>query len=290
MKRYTLFLLLLLIPCTAAFAQSEAEEDAATPAPSTAPSLTVGYLNTDFAYAADTTTAYAFDESLYALMLSWQQGSLTLSYGTRAADSTGAQPGDTTAARPELRTIGASLWVGGDVYLFRKFFGVPLSVFVPIRFNASYRYVAVEDTVGAPAGGSGPPTLHLLGSGLGLGGGARFAFPVGPSFLKNNLVLEASYVWAPGVISNVGEDFGIERPEQILNEWKLRWATDLDIELQWKGLLGGKVGVTAGYTLRTASRSAARPESFGDVVDAFLDRGDFVQVTDQHVFRVGINW
>ncbi len=258
--------------------------DAATeadPTPSLASSVTVGYLSTDFTYAGeDTTTAYDFSGPLAALVLGGQRGSLALSYGQ--ADSTGA--------RPSLRTLGAALWTGGDLYLFRNLFGVPLAVFVPIRFNADYRYTWLSQRGTAPDT-TVTPALHLVGSGLGAGAGARFAFPAGPSFVKDNLVAQASLVFAPGVIGNLGKGFDAENAlERPFDELKMRWATDFNVEVQFKRLLGGRAGVAAGYTLRAVSRSPEKPGGLGDVLDAFVDRSDFAEVIDQHVFRVGITW
>lgn len=272
--------LFLLLNAGLATAQtSTGQGTSKTDDPSLAPSLTVGYLNTDFSYRGTSATAYDFKGPLAALMLGWQKGSLTFSYGSSGSSS----------AWPALRTVGASLWLGGDAYIFRNLFGLPLAVYVPIRFNANYRYTSL-DASSEPTGPSERPTLHLMGGGLGAGGGARFAFPAGPSFLKDNLVAQASYVFAPGLMGNAGQGLDQGPPEASLRQLKLRWVTDLNVEIQLKNLLGDNVGVMAGYTLRAVSRSPEKPESFGDVLDAFTDRTDFVEVTDQHVFRIGINW
>ena len=282
---------------TAQTPQDQAQEDGT---PSLDPSLTVGYPNADFNYAgADSTSAYDFDESLASAMLGWENGSLMLSYGTReASDSTGA-----SGTRPDLTTAGASLWTGGNAYIFRNLLRLPLAVYVPIRLTGKYRYVSLEDP-GENGGDSGNPSseddgrppLHLVGAGLGAGAGARATLPVGPDFIRDNLVGQASLVFAPGLMGNVGEGFDRDAfnqaPSEIspLDELKLRWATNLNIEVQFKRLLSSSVGVTAGYTLRTVSRSPEKPDGFGDVVDVFVNRDDFVEVTDQHVLRVGITW
>jgi hypothetical protein len=274
--------LLLLLNAGLATAQtSTGQGTPKTNDPSLAPSLTVGYLNTDFSYRGTSATAYDFEGPLAALMLGWQQGSLTLSYGTS----------DSTSVWPALRTANASLWIGGDVYIFRSLFRLPLALYVPLRLNADYGYVSLNTENASADGPDDRPTLHLAGGGLGAGGGARLAFPVGPSFIKDNLVAQVSYVFAPGLMGNLGEGFDAARTlERPLDELKLRWATDLNVELQFKNLLGDSVGVMAGYTLRTVSRSPEKPSAFGDVLDTFVDRSDFVEVTDQHVFRIGINW
>lgn len=268
-------------------------------------SLTFGFSSTDFRYADSDTlaaAAYNYDAALPTLMFSGRHGSLSLSYGTPEADSTTGQPA--------LRVISAEAFFGGNARLFSEFLMLPVTVYIPIRLNLSYQYISADST----APDNEPlPDLHLAGAGLGAGAGLRLALPIEMPFL-NRIEVAASYVVAPGVMTNFGTgldgggreqlaDRPPDRPslvatsresnirarldEEALDGLKLRRAADLNLEVRLVELFNDNLGMTLGYTYRTVERSP-QPEEVGDVIDMILGEGR--PIASRHLLRIGINW
>ena len=271
----TLLLLVLAVPPASAQSDEDSEdEDGIT-------SLTVGYITTDFDYIPPVQgfgSPYDFSKNLRGLMLSTRHGSLMLDYGKFEDDGT------------SRRTIGAELLTGGNAYLFREFFDLPIGVYVPIRFNLDYRYVQPDV--------SERNNLHLGAAGVGAGAGARIRLPVGPDFLEENFEARVTGVFVPGIMSGLSD---IETPDtndpgedlindDSFNDTRLRRMFNFNVEARLAEVLGDNVGITAGYTFRLYGRSESSPDSVGAFIDNVMLTGTYPRTNLQNVVRLGINW
>jgi len=270
----TLLLLTLAVPSASAQSDEDSEEDGIT-------SLTVGYITTDFDYippGGGFDSPYDFNKNLRGLMFTTRHGSLMLDYEKFEDEGTSRS------------TIGAELLTGGNAYLFREFFDLPIGVYVPIRLNLNYRYVQPDV--------SERKNLHLGAAGIGAGVGARVRLPVGPDFLEENFEARVTGVFVPGVMSGLSD---IEAPatnapgddfvdDDSFNDTRLRRMFNFNIEARLAEVLGDGVGITAGYTFRLYGRSERSPGSFGDYIDNVMLAGTYPRTNLQSVVRLGINW
>lgn len=233
--------------------------------------LSVGNLSTDFEFGG----TYNYNVNARSVMVSGPNGSLLVDYasglGTGGFDRDGR------------RTIGAEALFGGNAYLFKNFLVLPLDIYIPIRLNLDYRYVQPKNPELS--------NLHRGAGGLGAGGGAQLQLPVGPSFIKDNLYIRGTGVIVPAVGTTLSsEDDEVDSSPVSASRTRMRRTIDLNLEVLFTELLGENTGVMAGYTFRTYSRSAEKPSSVGDVIDAATLTGDYVQANVQHMIRVGLSW
>ena len=99
-------------------------------------SLTAGYVADVFSIqGADGSYRFRFDGETTGLMLSSRSSSLMLTYGFADAEESGG----------EIRAITADLQLGGNITVFKKFLGLPLRTYIPIRFNFGYRNLELLD-------------------------------------------------------------------------------------------------------------------------------------------------
>jgi len=277
------FLLAFLLPGPLlAQSSSSGDEDSGDSSESDGPTVvSVGNLSTDYSYGRVVAqgSAYSYQKSVRALMISGSGGSLLVDYASNLGGSGSEQE--------TRRTIGAEALFGGNVYLFREFLFLPFSVYVPIRANIDYRYVQPTDPSRS--------NLHRGAAGLGAGAGGQLRLPVGPDFIKENLLVRGTAVIVPAITSSLG---GSE-PDQLINPesspvstsaTRMRRAINLNLEVIFDDLLGGDTGVMAGYTFKATGHSAQKPSSVGDVIDAATLYGDYTEVSEQHMIRVGLTW
>jgi hypothetical protein len=243
--------------------------------------VSVGNLTTNFNYgrAIAQGGAYSYQKNVRALMISGPGGSLLVDYASNLGGSGSEQE--------TRRTIGAETLFGGNIYLLRDALFLPLSVYVPVRFNLDYRYVQPTD--------ASRSNLHRGAAGLGAGAGGQLRLPVGPDFIKENLLVRGTAVLVPAITSS----FGGSDPDELVNPegspvstsgTRMRRAINLNLEILFDDLLGGDTGVMAGYTFQAYGHSAEKPSSVGDVIDAATLYGDYTKVNEQHMVRVGLTW
>lgn len=243
-------------------------------------SLTVGYIASDFDYLGGPTgtSPYAFDKSLRSLKLSTRSGSLLLDYERFGEEGN------------KRRTFGAELLTGGNLHLFRDFLHLPIGIYLPIRANLDYRYVEPQNPE--------RNNLHFGAAGVGTGAGARLRLPVGPDFLKENFEARLTGVFVPAVMTGISD---IEAPsaadpggdlvgEDTFDDTRLRRMFNINLDVELAKILGGNVGLTAGYTFRIYGHSAEAPGSAADYLDAVTLTGTYTQTSVQNVVRFGINW
>lgn len=240
-------------------------------------SLTVGTLTTTFTFPGD----YDYETNARALMVSGPGGSLLLDYGSFEAPN--------EVDRETRRTIGVEALFGGNAYLFRELLFLPLDVYVPIRLNLDYRYVQPKR--------ANESNLHRGAAGLGAGGGAQLRFPIGPEFVKENLVVRGTAVLVPAVatsLNRVGETEETSPDETAVpirsGQTRMRRMINVDLEVVLTEILGQNAGVAVGYTFRSYSRSGETPSSVGDVIDAATFSGDYTRTSVQHMVRIGLSW
>lgn len=277
------FLFAALLPGSLlAQSSSDSSEEDGEPSESEGPTVvSVGNLTTDFRYGRTVAqgSAYSYQNNGRALMISGPGGSLLVDYASNL--------GGEGSERDTRRTIGAETLFGGNAYLFREFLYLPLSVYVPIRVNLDYRYVQPTDP--------GRSNLHRGAAGLGAGAGGQLRLPVGPDFIKENLLVRGTAVVVPGITSSLGgsdtdELTDLEQSPLSATATRMRRAINLNLEVIFDDLLGGDTGVMAGYTFKATGHSAQKPSSVGDVIDAATLQGDYTKVGEQHMVRVGLTW
>lgn len=279
-----IFYLVLLAGCLVATAplSASAQDSSASDDKQDEPTaLTVGRLSTNFTYDGGEggVSGYNYDLNTLSLMVSGSNGSLLLDYSSNL--SAGSFDRDTR------RTIGAEAFFGGNAYLFREFLRLPLDIYIPIRIDLDYRYVQPQNPELS--------NLHRGAAGLGAGGGAQFQFPIGPDFIKDNLLVRGTAVLAPAVGTSLGSDSGGDAaggddlPVEA-SRTRMRRTFDINLEALFTKLLGKSAGVSVGYTFRTYNRSQEKPSSVGDVIDAATLSGNYQQTNVQHMIRVGLSW
>lgn len=280
------FLVALLVACFCAIMPTGvAAQDSPTETTEeeTGPtSISVGNLSTTFTYGGSGELAgvYNYEQNVRALMISGPNGSLLFDYTSDL--STGEFDRETR------RTIGAEALFGGNAYLFKDFLHLPLHIYVPIRINLDYRYVQSTDPELS--------NLHRGAAGLGLGGGAQLRFPIGPDFIKDNLVARGSAVLVPAVATSLGRSegddtgFSTDEPPITASRTRMRRMFNINLEVLFTELLGDDAGVMAGYTFRAYNRSPDKPSSVGDVIDAATLSGSYVETSVQHMVRIGLSW
>lgn len=267
-------LLLAAVPLSAPAqddsSNTEDEEDGPT-------AVSVGNLSSNFTFGGS--GAYNYNGNARALMISGPNGSLLVDY----ASSLGAGEFD----RDARRTIGAEALFGGNATLFDEFLRLPVSLYIPIRFNLDYRYIQPRNPELS--------NLHRGAAGFGAGGGAQLQLPVGPDFIKDNLFLRGSAVFVPAVATSLGGSSGSDdmtdgELEIETSRTRMRRTFNINLEALFTELLGESTGVMVGYTFRAYDRSRKKPSSVGDVIDAATLSGEYVETNVQHLIRVGLSW
>ena len=272
----------LLPPSLLAQSSSDSNDESEGPSEGEGPTVvSVGNLTTDFSYgrAIAGGGTYSYQKNVRALMISGPGGSLLVDYASNL--------GGRSSEQETRRTIGAETLFGGNVYLFREFLFLPFSVYVPIRANLDYRYVQPTNPSRS--------NLHRGAAGLGAGAGGQLRLPVGPDFIKENLLVRGTAVLVPAITSSLGGS----DPDELINPegspvsasaTRMRRAVNLNLEVLFDDILGDDTGVMAGYTFKASGQSAEKPSSVGDVIDAATLYGDYTKVSEQHMVRVGLTW
>lgn len=239
-------------------------------------SLTVGYIDDEFLIATDDgSNRFYFAGETAGAMISGKRANLMFAYG-----SSDASGGD-----DEIRSLSADLSFGGNVHIFRNFLRLPVSIYVPIRFNAGYRNLSMIEEEDA---------LHLAQAGIGAGAGASVRIPTGLPILRDNLTGFASLVRSVGgmgeISSTVADQVGAGE-ESVLSGIRLMQNTDLNIEAKFERLLGDKTGVTAGITIRWQSWTEEKADEFIQLLDVITGQQENLTKRGHQTFlRIGINW
>jgi len=242
-------------------------------------SLTGGYLTDVFSIqSTDGSYRFRFDGRATGLQLSSKSSSLMLTYGiTQAQEHEG-----------DIRSITADLNLGGNITLFKRFLGLPIEAFIPIRFNLGYRNLELLDNPDSDLSSTANIGTGSLGGGL----GAQIRIPTGLPVLKDNITAFAHLVKSAGAIGDF-ESLGnnAESAGQALGGIRLTQSTDLYIEAKFERLLGGNTGVTAGMTVRWMHWADEEAEDLKQILDVVSGKQEGLQLrTTQTFFRVGINW
>ena len=239
-------------------------------------SLTVGYIDDEFLLETDQDSErFYFVGETAGAMISGKGANLMFAYGS------------TDAARGEgdIRSLSGDLHFGGNVYLFRNFMRLPVSLYVPIRLNVGYRNLSLIDE---------DESLHLAQAGIGAGAGASVRIPTGLPVVKDNITGFASLVRSVGgmgdISSTVANQAGAEEMS-VLSGMRLMQNTDLNIEAKFERLLGDKTGVTVGLTIRWQSWTEEKAGEFLEVLDVVTGQQEnLIKRGKQTFLRLGINW
>lgn len=251
----------------------------------TTTSLTIGYMGTDFEVFPDSGTVYDFGGAMQTLMLSTDNGALSVGYGREGNSLEGAS----------TRVLDVFAITGGNAYIVRELMGLPIAAYVPIRFNVSYRFSSITFPLQEGSENASEeeyPTRHFgtLGLGAGLGGWARV--PVDLPLIGDSFVVRGTYVVVPGAYGMFGgqrEDVVAGRADEESTIYAGR-THEIDLEFKVEKVLGGNIGATIGFTQRWQNRTPTEPSSFADVIDTVLGSNEMNKVAGQSIIRVGINW
>lgn len=244
-------------------------------------SLTIGTINDEYSLqSANGDYRFRFDGGSTGIMLSSKNSTLLLSYGVA----------DAFHDEGEIRSLSADLNAGGNISIFRQFFGLPFGTFIPIRVNLGYRNLELMDV----------EYDHLnrtanIGSGsLGGGLGAEVRVPTGLPVLEDNLtalIYLVASVGAMGDFTNANENGFNQTPANAMKGVYLTRNYDFNIEAKFEELLGGDIGVTAGLTLRWLYWTDNQAEDVKQVLDIISGEEDDISLNaTQSFFRIGINW
>jgi len=239
-------------------------------------SLTVGYIDDEFLIATDDgSNRFYFAGETAGAMISGKKANLMLAYGS--ADASGGDD--------EIRSLLADLNFGGNIYLFRNFLRLPVSIYVPLRLNAGYRNLSMIEEEDA---------LHLAQAGIGAGAGASVRIPTGLPILRDNLTGFASLVRSVGGLSEISSTVANQvgaGDESVISGIRLMQNTDLNIEAKFERLLSDNTGVTVGLTIRWQSWTEEKADEFLQVLDVVTGQQENLTKRGQQTFlRVGINW
>ncbi len=190
----------------------------------------------------------------------------------QAFTGTDQQPG-ITGDSASVRLFGADLFTGGNPTLVRIPGDLPVTVFVPVRLGASYRYVDAEFESGVGSRSSN------LGEGtLGVGGGIGLDAPPALTSGFGRVSAEASYVVSAGALA----DFSESEPEPLAVR-----AGTLSLGVRVTNILGSRLGASLGYTHRGSSLSGAL-NSFGDFIEAVTSSEGLSGYETLNLVRVGL--
>lgn len=266
--RAILITLALLSAPSVVFGQ-QATQTARRATPGTT-ALTVGYLNVDFDLTSpDGTFEYVFNGPTKAAMLSTEDASVSVGYGT--------QPLDSSSGR-SLRLVDGQLSAGGNMYLLRGSGNLPVSAYVPIRLNLGHRYVNTFG--GDESNESKPDPIHLSRAAISAGGGASMRLPTSLPVIGDNVIGFATLTFGIGATGNV--QGGIE-------DVHLLRTRDFHIQLKVEKLLSN-VGGTIGYVHRTQKwdqESITDPSEILEKLDSLPER---TFTSTQHMVYIGINF
>lgn len=238
-------------------------------------SLTAGYINDEYIIITDSgSDRFIFDGEMAGAMISSEKSSLLLGYGVADAQNGG-----------DIRSFLADASFGGNANVVSDLFGIPFSVYIPIRVKMGYRNLGLQQS---------DETMHVGDGGLGAGLGANIRIPTGIPALADNLVAFASVVQSVGGMSQFSFDES-PQPDAIYDEGMdgihLTQNTDFNIEGKIERLLGENTGVTVGLTLRWQRWTDEAAENFWQVFDVATGNRDDLTLRGKQVFlRAGINW
>lgn len=246
-------------------------------------SLTAGYITDEYSLATDE-GSYKFRHNgeLTGIMLSGRTSSLTLSYGTaKAVENEG-----------DIRSIAADLKFGGDITLFRKFFGLPLGGFIPIRFGLGYRNLELLDARNTDSNAS----AHMGTGSLGAGLGAQLRIPTDLPLIEDNILARASIIKSAGGLTDFSgaaeqQDIGFQNEDHAaISGIRLTSGTDLNLEGKFENLFGN-TGVTIGLTISRLNWTDEAADNFKELFDVVSGKQEGMELrSTQSFFRIGINW
>ena len=238
-------------------------------------SLTAGYINDEYIIITDSgSDRFIFDGEMAGAMISSEKASLLLGYGVADAENGG-----------DIRSFLADASFGGNANIVSDLFGLPFSVYVPIRAKLGYRNLDLQQS---------DETMHVGDGGLGAGLGASIRIPTGIPALADNLVAFTSVVQSVGGMGQVSLDENSD-PNAIydggMDGIRLTQNTDFNIEGKIERLLGENTGVTVGLTLRWQRWTDEAADNFWQVFDVATGNRDDLTLRGKQVFlRAGINW
>ncbi|MDZ7694533.1 MAG: hypothetical protein U5K69_25985 [Balneolaceae bacterium] len=244
-------------------------------------SLTIGTIVDEYnLQSANGDYRFRFKGGATGLMLSSKSSSLMLSYGVA----------DAFEHEGEIRSLTADLHAGGNIAIFRNFFGLPIGSFIPLRINLGYRNLELMDVEKNHFNRTSNIGSGSLGGGL----GAEIRIPTGLPLLEDNLTAFASLIasiGAMGDFTDANEEGFNHSSASAMEGVHLTRSTDFNFEAKFENLLGGDLGVTAGITLRWLHWTDHEAENFKQVLDIIHGEEEELRLrATQSFFRVGINW
>ena len=232
-------------------------------APAHAQSFSVGTGSVYAPYPVQTGTA-TFNSDVYSAGF-YGRGTYL-----QALTGTDQQPG-LTGDSASVRLLGADLFTGGNPPVFLVPGDLPVTLFVPVRLGASYRYVDVQV-------GTVSSTNHIAEATLGIGGGVGLDVPAALAAGLGTLTAETAFVLSAGATGEVS------RPDP--EPYAVRAGTFL-VSLRVSNLLGSRLGAAVGYMHRASKRSGALA-SGGDFIEAITGSETLSDYETMNVVRVGL--
>ena len=198
-----------------------------------------------------------------------------------------AQP---SAPGSDASVLGLDLLTTGAIPITTLGDDVEVTLFVPLGLNLGYRYLRAEPVSLGGASADDRQTLHLGLGALRLGGGASAAVPLEGTPLGRRLTGSAALMAGAGALSDfdplaAGNQIGGAEADGI-DVYGLH-TTTLSLQGRLDGLAGTALGVTLGYTLRSARASPDELESLGDLVGV-VTSGGYDRFERLHLVYVGL--
>ncbi len=224
-----------------------------------------------------------FNDQAYMLMLGSPKNNLTLHYGE-----------STFGTGSESAIFRINGQVGGNAYLWRRFLRLPLSIYVPIHFNAGYQNVSLDiSEEDYQSTYRGRESKDLLNFSLGAGAGASFKLPLSAvPLIGEQITLDAMFVRSPGLMIRILDEDTSGMPGQSNDhDFDTGWAITNDLLLQARvhQFLESSIGVTAGFKFSRIDWDDERGD-FGDLINMISGDDTGEHMTGYSSVYVGINW
>ena len=222
-----------------------------------------------------------FDGSVLAGGFYSETGLFQVFYGSDV------QPSAPTA---DASVLGVDLLTTGGIPIATVGDDVEVALFVPLGLNLGYRYLHAEAPAPGGAGADDRQTLHLALGAVRVGGGATATVPLDGVPLGQRLVGSAALMVGAGALGDfdplaAGNQLG-GADEDGIDVYGLH-TTTLSLHGRLDGLAGTALGLTLGYTLRSARASPDELESFGDLVGVVTSSG-YDRFERLHLVYVGL--
>jgi hypothetical protein len=231
-------------------------------------SIGFGYATNDLRYINNKAQLiFDYQSPFPSIILSSDKLFISLGYSRQKAS------GDDELYKTDVKILDCSIISGPNINLFSSFYNFPLNVYIPLRFNFRYDYVAFEN----PEYKELTPELHLLNSEIGLGIGMKI-IP-----LRN-----LQYQLAFSMVSSIGGLFCFRKSS--VDETNLTRSLDVNFNIIIPKLLSDNIGITLGYSYKMLRWTDDKPKNNKFIFQSITNVGSIQKRHGQNIFWLGINF